>query len=46
MSTTVFAVMCGEYSSKYLAAVFTDRDNADAYARANKGWVEEHQDSQ
>ena len=34
----VWAVMCGEYSDKYLAAVFTDHDRADAYARAHDGY--------
>ena len=42
MTKTVWAVMCGAYSAKYLAAVFTEHDRADAFARANDGYVDEY----
>ncbi len=43
MNETVWAVMCGAYSDKYLAAIFTDHDKADAYARAYDGHVSEYE---
>ncbi len=42
MNKTVYVVECGEYSSKYVAALFSDSDSAAAYARANEGHVMEY----
>lgn len=37
----VYIVECGEYSGRYIAAVFAEEALADAYARANDGSVDE-----
>ena len=36
----VYVVTFGGYSDSYVGGVYTDRDNADAAARANDGYVE------